>query len=74
MKEKLSNKVLLRIFQILNVLFIIVFCIVFSDAIVTVYPSATTKATIYAIIGGLYIGAYGAMTSQLWIKSLEDKE
>lgn len=76
MKDKFKNLKSIGIgIKTFNILFILGFCWVFTDAIAHVFSSISpVKATIYAILGGLYIGAYGAMTSQMWTDQLKDKE
>lgn len=75
MKEKFTNvDLLIKVLKILNILFIIGMCWLFADSMITCFTNSPVKAAIYAVIGGLYIGSYGAMTSQLWIDSLEEKK
>lgn len=72
MKEKLKNfKFLEVLIKTFNILFILSFCWVFTDAMAHVFQGSPLKSTIYAIMGGLYIGAYGVMTSQMWIDQLK---
>lgn len=75
MKDKITSiDFLIKVFRTFNVLFIIGMCWLFADSMITCFANSPTRATIYAIIGGLYIGAYGAMTSQLWLDSLANKK
>jgi len=70
MKEKLKNPRFLEILlKTFNILFIIGFCWIFSDCM-QLLISNPVKSILYSVIGGCYIGAYGAMTSQMWTDQL----
>jgi len=75
MKERFTNvDLLIKVLKTFNILFIIGMCWLFADSMMTCFSDSPVKGAIYAIIGGFYIGAYGAMTSQLWIDSLEERK
>ena len=63
-------KIFMTLIKTFNIIFILGFAWIFTDAIAHVI-SSPVKATIYAIVGGCYIGAYGVMTSQMWTDQLQ---
>ena len=75
MKEKLKSlNFLIKLLKTFNVLFIVGMCWLFADSMISCFANAPVKATLYAIIGGLYIGSYGAMTSSMWIDYLSEND
>lgn len=73
MKQKSPFPVLVGFFRAICVVLVIGMCWLFSDCMMTLFSNTPSKAWVYALFGGFYIGSYGYMTFQLWSKCLEQK-